>query len=554
MYDQRGPSDGYNYSPGGPQVSESVFPNAPFIITAILAVVFLFLYLASVKFPKLMPHRSKFKWMSLISLGLTVVFASLSYFSVQKTKIEPVAAPTNVEERIQGFWESGYAPIDQIMEKDIGKMKEVGINTIAIVPQMQSKVSGRVVEGQTTEQGVKRTINMAHENGMRVFLDIAPTFEGFEFSPVNPVTYLKNVQKVIIKYAKIAEEFGVEYFSPLNGSSVKIEGKQMDEFMKDILPEVKKHYSGKVVYKKQPSTSFSSEGSKLIEEDHTTEIEFMITGEHFGVGMRVDKDSRINLSVHGGRVTMRKYFQNEETRVYKEHIDVGRNVWRSIRIEQRQEKIAVYLDNELLTEYVGDRKVHGTYNLKSGGVRIRKFTLTDLNGKSLISEGSIGDNWTGEEGWTFVDGELVGEVAANPDKSAGELTLIDSVDFAGYDMIAIVLFKESASGTLSQYRKEVRDQIKKTRQQADSDNVAEILIGEFGGTTLERDYYMDLSGESGDHGPMTGRELAAIVQMVLEEAEETTSGYFYNGWDTEGQGINQVPEVERVIKAWYNNH
>ena len=42
--------------------------------------------------------------------------------------------------------------------------------------------------------------------------------------------------------------------------------------------------------------------------------------------------------------------------------------------------------------------------------------------------------------------------------------------------------------------------------------------------------------------------------MVLEEAENTTQGYYYFGWDQEGQGIAVIPEVEKVIKDWYNNH
>ena len=48
--------------------------------------------------------------------------------------------------------------------------------------------------------------------------------------------------------------------------------------------------------------------------------------------------------------------------------------------------------------------------------------------------------------------------------------------------------------------------------------------------------------------------MTQVTLMVLELAEDKVDGYMYNGWDIEGQGINRVPEVEAVIKEWYNSH
>jgi hypothetical protein len=44
---------------------------------------------------------------------------------------------------------------------------------------------------------------------------------------------------------------------------------------------------------------------------------------------------------------------------------------------------------------------------------------------------------------------------------------------------------------------------------------------------------------------MSEEELAQVAKMVLEEAENITEVYFYNGWAIPGQGIKLFPKVEQ---------
>ena len=47
---------------------------------------------------------------------------------------------------------------------------------------------------------------------------------------------------------------------------------------------------------------------------------------------------------------------------------------------------------------------------------------------------------------------------------------------------------------------------------------------------------------------MTNWELADTVEAIILTEDGNTDGLFYDGWETENQGINKIPEVEQVIE------
>jgi len=430
-------------------------------------------------------------------------------------------------------------------------MKKTGINTITMAPQLEHKGDGDITEQSGTEIELKRAINTAHKAGFRVMLDPAPMTTEFNPKTEDPDLFVKNMKKISIKYAKLAEEFNVEYYSPLTEPVAQLGAVKAGEYMHDILPQIKKVYSGKVVFKKQ---SNDIEEEKQIKQDHTTEIEFMITGDHFGIGFGVYQQEQLGLEIGTTRSSLTKSLMDNYQPLGQKQLKLEKNQWHTLKINQSGKQITYTLNDQPFFEYQANQNLKGSYSLNSGGVTIRSITIKDSRGKSLISEKKIGDNWSGWQGWTIKDNELIGVMAADTSKHAGQLNLIHDLDFSGYDILAIHLWKEGTIQSLDDYRQEVKYKIKKTKQQADSDSVPEILVGEFGGTTLQEvEWGTDrIKTEAGR--PMTGTELASVAQMVMEEAENTTSGYLYNGWDIEGQGIDQIPEVKRVIKNWYTTH
>ncbi len=143
------------------------------------------------------------------------------------------------------------------------------------------------------------------------------------------------------------------------------------------------------------------------------------------------------------------------------------------------------------------------------------------------------------------DGEMYAQ-------TRGYAEMIYDIDFSGYDVLAINMFREGTHETDAEYRDYVRYLISRTKEQAADDGVPTVILGEFGGTTLPvKDW---VTGEIDSSPPMTNEQLARTARMVLEEAEDTTEGYYYFGWDREGQGIAAIPEVEKVIKYWYNTY
>lgn len=526
------------------------------IAFSVFTVLSAILFAISKKFPQF----KKLRWISLLTF-VTAIVAGFIYFtssspltsftSRSDEKIKPLAAPTDVEEKIQGYWGTRLFIVTASLETDIPKMKQVGINTITMAPQLEHKGDGNITEQPGTEQELKKAINTAHEAGFRVLLDPAPMTTEFNPKTEDPNLFVKNMKKISLKYAKLAEEFNVEYYSPLTEPVAQLGSVKADEFMQSILPEVKKRYSGKVVFKKQSNDLYEQ---KQIEEDHSTIIEFMITGDHIGVSFGKPQAERISLEISSNKSSLTKYTSHNQSSLGKKQIKVSKDEWHTLKIDQKGKRTIYTLDDQSLFDYQDSQDISGSYTLNTGGVTIRKISITNSKGISLISQNNIGDNWSGMHGWNIDDGQLVGRQASNPAKNAGELNLIHDIDFSGYDMLAIHLWKEGTVQSLSEYRQEVKYLLNKTRQQADSDGVPEILVGEFGGTTLESVQWGTNRIKTEIGRPMTGAELAAVAQMVVTEAENTTSGYLYNGWDIEGQGIDQIPEVEQVIKAWYTTH
>jgi hypothetical protein len=199
-----------------------------------------------------------------------------------------------------------------------------------------------------------------------------------------------------------------------------------------------------------------------------------------------------------------------------------------------------------------DQKVHGSYAFLAAGSRVKNISIKDLKGNPLINTDNFVGNWTSNEGWSIEGNEFVSRVhPENPELNAGELFLVGDIDYSGYDTVGVSLWRMGTKKSFEDFKSGIDFKIESTKQQAASFGIKQIIVSRFGGTTAISDKIPEWEQEKlGD--PMTSWELADTVEAILLAEEGKTNGLIYDGWETENQGINKIPEVEQAIKRLLN--
>ena len=149
-------------------------------------------------------------------------------------------------------------------------------------------------------------------------------------------------------------------------------------------------------------------------------------------------------------------------------------------------QIRIFIDDELMIEREDDSDPIGGYAIRSTGMRINQFEITDISGAPLLVEDfSTLNNWNARSGWELENQEIV--VTDNMDSS-----LIYDINFSGYDYIAIDTFKRGQVQTNEEYIEELSFVINKTNDQAESDEIPCVIIAEFGGSIMEEIGWIDV--------------------------------------------------------------
>jgi hypothetical protein len=461
-------------------------------------------------------------------------------------KAEEVVPAPNVTGKIKGYWSSRGGMVKSELD-DAEKMKEVGVNTVTFSPPLSHTSEGKVSEQPGAESYVKEAINKAHKAGFRVMLETTPMNAG-EVAPKvkNPKLFQDEMTKVAVKYAKIAEEYNVEYFAPIVEPAHHMNVAEADAWLQELLPKLKEVYKGPIMWKKQ---SMHLEQPKEFNQDHILKMRFKLESNDLQFYVKntntgSDKN-KLLLSVRSSRIKLSEPNKGGDNFDVK-FLNIGTSVWHTLKIETVKKSVKVYLGGSLLFSFKDNIGPMGGYTLSSQGARINKFEIIDTSGESIIKENFKSlVNWGARDGWKIENKQIV-------ISSQNETHLLHDIDFSGYDYIAIDTFKRGQVYSNKEYIKYLEYIIDKTNEQAKQDGVPHVILAEFGGS-IEKIIGWDDPDERAKI-PMTKAELAQVTQMVLEMAEDKVDGYMYNGWSIEGQGIAAVPEVEAVIKKWYNSH
>jgi hypothetical protein len=455
----------------------------------------------------------------------------------------PVDSP-DVSGKIHGVWAT--MPLADKVVRDGDWMREVGINTLTFNPTMFHDEIGNITEEENAEEKAKHTVNVIHKAGMRVMMEPSPLLAGTAPEVEQGKVFMKQMEKISIKYAKIAEEYNVEYYSPLAEPVNHLGPVNAEKFMQDVLPKIRKVYSGTVVYKK---TAIDITTLLEWEQDTSIEIDFLLTGSgsSFSIDVLADKNRKVYSQVELKRYSSGAFSAGQGREILAKNIDLQTGRWQTMRVEIRGNKISTYLNGQLINEYTDTSAKKRAYVLGGMGFRARNLKITNTKSEIIYRDNfQFSNKWNIKEGgWVIKDGEMY---ASN----RGYAEMIYDIDFSGYDVLAINMFREGTDETDQEYRDYVRYLIRRTKEQAKDDGVPIVILGEFGGTNLPAKNWGKEDRNSSP--PLTNDQIARTARMVLEEAEDTTQGYYYFGWDQEGQGIAVIPEVEKVIKYWYNTH
>jgi len=143
---------------------------------------------------------------------------------------------------MKGVWEPSTPFL--ITADDIIQMKDDNINTLSLGPM----VSLPFPLSNMDELTITGLIKEAKKQGMAVH--IAPQIMGgFDVDPETLYPNLEQYTTNILHWAELSEEYGVEYFSPLNEADLALHRNKAIEWHAEILPKIREIYSGKVIAK-----------------------------------------------------------------------------------------------------------------------------------------------------------------------------------------------------------------------------------------------------------------------------------------------------------------
>jgi len=192
----------------------------------------------------------------LVALGVGGFFVWRNITTPESEK-EIVPAPSAQVQIYKGIW----TPVSltnkpKKLNSDMQKLKDIGMNTIflpAAPPQVERCLEGLDPDSELVKKIKKiipiqeeimiANIQAAHRNGLRVGLAMTKCF------PAADNITLEEWDSQVIENAKLAEEYHVEFFAPMNEPEVLFGPSASATWGQEILPKIKDVYSGKIIWK-----------------------------------------------------------------------------------------------------------------------------------------------------------------------------------------------------------------------------------------------------------------------------------------------------------------
>ncbi len=176
---------------------------------------------------------------------------------------EVVKGPARELSIYRGVWMPALAReimfnIDVQSMDDVETLRRDGVNIVQLAPELSVNADGslNLELFNLQAQAIKEAISNYHREGFEVFLTLVVRYEvGGEGEP-QPVPlsiaedpqFIQQYNKVVLEWAEVAEEYGVEVFAPTLEPDRYLGGvKFAAKWCQEILPMVRERYKGKVM-------------------------------------------------------------------------------------------------------------------------------------------------------------------------------------------------------------------------------------------------------------------------------------------------------------------
>lgn len=178
---------------------------------------------------------------SLIVIGAIIISLTIFTLVWSMSLRSGLVTDRNYVTYMKGVWDP--LPIFLNPAAEIQQMKSDNINTISIGPQIAWPWPLSYFDELMTLSIIKE----AKRQGMAVIL--SP--HAFGPGPANPdavsQAVLDDYANKVLYWASLAEEFGVEYFCPINEADVVMHRDKAIEWHNDILPQIREVFTGQVL-------------------------------------------------------------------------------------------------------------------------------------------------------------------------------------------------------------------------------------------------------------------------------------------------------------------
>jgi hypothetical protein len=137
-----------------------------------------------------------------------------------------------------------------ILLREVDWLKALGTNTLSFGPNYAPGPDGSLQPiAPDMEETVLRRIEAVHAVGLRVYLVLGFWTPEQIPTPAQAETLLSELEPLVLKWAALAEQHGVELFSPANEPDLFLEAANLSAWHQRLLPQIRARYGGLVLPK-----------------------------------------------------------------------------------------------------------------------------------------------------------------------------------------------------------------------------------------------------------------------------------------------------------------
>jgi len=155
-----------------------------------------------------------------------------------------ITSSNNTVAKYKGLWLPFLREV-RISLNDIENLKKDGVNIVSIGIKICQ--SNNIISECENESEIKNSIEEFHRNGIHTFLVLNPAHPDSGIKKTR--NFLPSLTPLVLKWARIAEDYGVWMFAPLNEPQLIAQDRDVSEWAQSILPEIRRIYSGKIGFR-----------------------------------------------------------------------------------------------------------------------------------------------------------------------------------------------------------------------------------------------------------------------------------------------------------------